>query len=126
MKSLGAKLKAYVIEKLDDYNLEGAENMAIASCFFAREMECVAGKEPRLTANASDKQEKEMGLVAWEKVRSRIERIVLKADIPISGMSEAGYKTILAWAFSEEDMKTLEGIRKKHGYWLELRTALAR
>jgi len=126
MEALGAKLKAYVLEKIDDYNMAGAQNMAIASCFFAREMECVAGKEPRLTASPSEKQEKEMGLVAWEKVRARIEGIVLKPDTPISGMSEDDYKAILGWALSDEDMKALEEIRKKHGYWLKLRTALAR
>lgn len=127
MQELGGKLKAYVTRQLDDHNMANAQNMAIASCFFAREMECVAGKAPRRTASAAEAEgESQMGLVPWEQVRARIEGIVLKPDAPISGLTEDDYRAILAWALSEPDMNTIEEIRKRHGYWSELRAALGR
>ena len=126
MEALGEKLRAYVMKSLDEMNSSNAQNVAIASSFFAREMECVAGEPPRLESAAATDESGELGVVEWSKYREGIESIILDPDRNIGGMDTDGYESILGWALSEEDMSELKAIRSRHGYWDKLSTALKR
>lgn len=126
MEAMGEKLRAYVMKSLDEMNATNAKNVAIASSFFAREMECVAGEPPRLESAAATDDSGKLGLVEWSKYRERIESIILNPDQNIGGMTADNYESILGWALSEEDITELKAIRARHGYWGKLSTALKR
>lgn len=124
MQAMGDKLRAYVMTSLDNMNAAGAQNVAVASSFFAREMECVAGQPPRLESTAPDDEPGKLRALKWGEYRARIESTILDPEHDIGGLTPDSYKTILGWALSKEDMSNLEAIRSRHGYWDKLSTAL--
>jgi hypothetical protein len=120
MERCADKLRSYVNKSLDESNVSNAQNVAIVSVSFARELNRLSGMptEPKNDSPQDDKpQERKMGLVDFTIVRVRIERLILNPSAQVEKPTEKTYDSILGWALSEDDMKTVRDIRKAAGYW---------
>ncbi|WP_321493338.1 outer membrane protein assembly factor BamD [uncultured Desulfobacter sp.] len=112
-----------------------AENLSLASCVFAREMNCFLDKPilsptPHLAMHVTEPPEYyskyhithivlSNGFIpvatAWRNIQSR----TLQANYKIGGIASNQYDQILASALSGEDMKTLNEIRRIKGHCKE-------
>jgi hypothetical protein len=138
MARLAGRISGYIDEQAREWGLGNAWNMSLASCLFAREMNCVRGKEPRaptpemrLKAADPPKAEYEDAVIiiggqprncaaVWRTVRSR----TLQADQDVDGISVATYDEILQWALGEDEIAELRAIRERHGYWPKVEASL--
>ena len=122
MNRMAEKLRASVKKSLNEENFMAANHLATVSCIFAREMDCVAGKPPNTQSSARDTRPPQ--LLRPDEVKEIIESRILKSDVQIGEWNVASYMSSLRSALSEDDIRSLEDIRKRHGYWDALSTAL--
>ena len=117
MRHMGEKLRQQVENYANEGNINGAQNLAVASCLFAREMDCVAGGAIDTGTDESTWKNRAavMDLAKW---RQEVNDIVLKPQQYSGRFSSAkAYTAVLGWVLSETEIMQLEAIRKKHGYW---------
>lgn len=121
MQAMAEKIRKYVEGELakdgPSHDILWAVN---ASCFFAREMDCVAGKPPDTRRGEPDKVRVE----EHQAFKSRMRCTLLKPDGLVDAMSAEGYVEVLTWMLTKQDLRRLTEIRKKFGYWEKLKTAL--
>jgi hypothetical protein len=138
MNRLGEKLRVEVKRSLNEEQYARAYSVAIASCFFAREMEAV-GDKPRTDGGTSSalagtsgtsKPNRSgslvylggNGMVEVSDARRGIERMVLNPKQPLDGLNVEHYESVLASVLPAEDIARLKQIRVREGYWTKLST----
>jgi hypothetical protein len=116
------KLRAYVMEEADRGSIANAENAALVSAVFAREMECVAGKPVRYDSGNGQSDGGQLGVMELSEWKRIVESWVLNPEVPVS-LSASQYDSILGWALSGRDMAELKAIRARGDYWEEFSAA---
>jgi hypothetical protein len=121
MQAFGEKFRNKVEDSLETSDLGWVRNMAFVSCYFAREIDYVAGnppqEEPEDNKDDASDESPQMGLVPTDVVYDRIRKTVLRSDITVDGMGLEFYDAMIVQVLSEDDMQTLKEVRERHGYW---------
>jgi hypothetical protein len=133
MQKMAIKQRATVKYHLDKEDFDYAHNLAMASSFFAREMECVSGREPRLDPVSTERVDQKIVVMKPEEYRAnekkrrpRIEAIVLNPKEHLASLTEDTYRELLSRVLSEDDLHEVEAIRARREYWTQLKTSFKR
>jgi hypothetical protein len=127
MAQMAEKIRVKVKSYVSDLNLSGANELAIASVLFAREMQCASGerKPESFEVSSSTRGGGELQVMDTSEARARCEkftqRVTLNADEGVAKMRLGDYDAILGWALTAEDLARLREIRTKCGYWAPFR-----
>lgn len=121
MEQMAEKFRAKVKELVAADRLMDAYRIANASCFFAREMDCVAGHPLRATAGQSDITRVEDA----SAFKARIEDMVLKPDRFIETYAES-YAAAMGEVLTQGEIARLNEIRARFKYWDQLQGAFMR
>ena len=122
MQAMAAKIRSFIEQSLAEMNINQTTWATNASCMFAREMDCVAGKSPDTSRGGKDVMRTE----APSEYEARIKGIILNPNGLVRGMSAKSYAEVLGWMLTEDELARLQAIRTKYKYWDQLKAALTR
>lgn len=133
MKTMANKISSAVNDKMVSGDYVQARNLALASCIFAREINCVQGKPPltptpdlamKITEPPGDEAKRTLiflggSLVSLGDAWKTIQETALQANKEIKGIDRVTYDDILKSALSEAELQQLQKLRAAKLYWAE-------
>jgi hypothetical protein len=121
MESIGEQFRPEIKKALDKNDLNQASRILGASWIFAKEIEYVKGNTPSDTG----KEVVGTGLMTINEFRNKMEEAILNPDQPFGAIDDRSYSSILSSVLTQEELKKLDQIRNKYGYWSKLKDSLA-
>jgi hypothetical protein len=123
MKKIVNVLQEQISDSAGRLHINKAQDLAAASCLFAREMKCVAGG-PVDTSTKNSTWKNRDSVMDMDTWRKELNAILFDPDEYPGGYTEKWYDQVLREALTDDEMKFMEDLRVKYGYWDELKKVL--
>lgn len=137
MEEIAKRLAATCSKELSAGNYRQAKNIALVSCVFARELNCVKGQAPLtptpdLAMRKIEPPEETKrsivimggGAVSCAAIWKQVRETALQADHEVEGLDADTYGEFLKPILSKKDMAMLLEIRSRRGYWPKVEETL--
>jgi len=134
---MAGKLSAAVTARLQDSDYIEAQNLALVSCVFAREINCVEGRAPlsptpELAIKPMEppaEAKRSVVIMGGGPVRctdawQQIQQAVLQANHEVKGLSDKTYERILKGVLPEPSLAKLAEIRARSQHWPKVEETL--
>jgi hypothetical protein len=137
MNLMVQSLSAACSKALSESDYTRANNLALVTCVFAREVNCVNGKSPMRptpelamkSTEPTEQTERSIVILGGTPVScaviwKQVQEIALQASHEVKGLDSVTYAEILSSVLSKEEMTQLSEMRKRLNYYSQVEQTL--